>query len=678
MTETPGHARFTPLGRDDWEAAATRALRGRPLSDLHRASDDGLPLAPLYLGEDTAGAHPAARDRHRVHDDGTVDLTPPRITATAEGDTPADVRGVLVSGGARGLEAARIPLSSPGHRGARITTLDDLAGALEGVGEPLAAVTLLGADGGFAASALLFAFLDRRGPAASASTSTSTGPLNMGADPLSALARQGRLPFDRPTLERHIRDLARAARDRSPDLQPFEVDTSIYHDSGATPALELAYALGTGVYLLRTLEAEGLEPEEAGGLLAFRFSVTCRQFEEIAKLRAFRRLWHHVLEACGAPPGAPPNGPRFTLHAVTSARMMARRDPWVNMLRTTVAAFAASVSSIDTLEVRPFDHARGLPGELGRRIAQNTSFILQEESHAGQVADPAGGSWYVESHTEDLTRAAWDIFRRIESTGGMLEHLISGNLRDEIEPHARTRQHEIARRIRPITGVSRFANLDEEPLATAARPPIPVSSSTERSSSLRSLDIRRAIAAYARGATYTEVTRDLENGCLTAPALRPVRDAGAFEAFRDQGERLGASRGRRPRVLLVDLGPPKAHKDRAAFARDAFAAGGFEPVQGPGIAGPDRPAKAGVETAADAFRATGADLVVLVGTDAAYAEHARVFCEGLRAAGAKRTFAVTGPTPSLRDLGVDGFLFPGADILDVVGRAYEAVGKAQP
>ena len=171
------------------------------------------------------------------------------------------------------------------------------------------------------------------------------------------------------------------------------------------------HALATAASYLRTLTGAGFTVEEAAGLVEFRLAATDEQFPTIAKFRAARRLWARMLELSGAA-DVP-----MRLHAVTSRPMMSKYDPWVNMLRTTVAAFGAGIGGADSVTVVPFDSPLGEPDAFGRRIARNTSPLLLTESHLGRVADPAGGSYAVEKLTDDLALAAWDELGRIESDG---------------------------------------------------------------------------------------------------------------------------------------------------------------------------------------------------------------------------------------------------------------------
>nr|BFE77690.1 hypothetical protein GCM10020093_002910 [Planobispora longispora] len=264
------------------------------------------------------------------------------------------------------------------------------------------------------------------------------------------------------------------------------VDATPYHDAGGSDAEELGCSIATGVAYLRALTDGGLTLEQAFGQLEFRYAATADQFLTIAKLRAARRLWARVAEACGvsgaagsgsaqdgsAQDGSAQDGSgeagrraapgRQVQHAVTSSAMMTARDPWVNMLRTTVACFAAGVGGADAVTVQPFDARLGLPDAFSRRIARNTQSLLVEEAGVARVTDPAGGSFYAERLTEDLAVRAWEWFQEIERAGGMAAALDSGLVADRLAVTRERRAANIARRRDPVTGVSEFPNLTEK------------------------------------------------------------------------------------------------------------------------------------------------------------------------------------------------------------------------
>ncbi len=185
------------------------------------------------------------------------------------------------------------------------------------------------------------------------------------------------------------------------------VDASAVHDRGASEAQELGWSIVAAARVLRVLEAAGIPVAKAAGLVEFRYAATDEQFLTIAKLRAARLLWARLLEVSGAGPEDAPLVQRQ--HAVTSRPMMSRYDPWVNMLRTTVAAFSATVGGADAVTVQPFDRPLGRPDAFGRRIARNQMALLNDESHVSAVTDPAGGAWAVERLTHDLALAGWDV-----------------------------------------------------------------------------------------------------------------------------------------------------------------------------------------------------------------------------------------------------------------------------
>jgi len=304
-------------------------------------------------------------------------------------------------------------------------------------------------------------------------------------------------------------EVARLAREHG--LLGVVVDATAVHDRGASDAQELGCSMALGVDALRRLTEAGLALDEAAALIEFRYAATDDQFATIAKLRAARRLWARVLELSDAPSTA--DVPQRQ-HVVTSRPMMSKYDPYVNMLRTTVAAFAAGVGGADTVTVLPFDSPLGAPEVLGRRVARNTSALLISESHVAKVADPAGGSYAVEKLTDDLAVAGWAELGRIEETG-------HDALEERITETAGRREALVAKRRMPITGLTEFPHLAE---------------------------------------TLPERTPD--------GAFDGVRSYGAsFEALRDEP---CASP-----VFLATLGTVASHTARATFAANLFAVGGI-------------------------------------------------------------------------------------------------------
>jgi methylmalonyl-CoA mutase len=618
-------AEFPEPSREQWRRLVQDVLRksGKPdLSGdeaedaLATALEDGVRVRPLYTAEDAAalpdpgypGFAPFVRggraqgsavsgwDVRQAH----ADPSPERTRDAVLADLENGVTSLWLTLGAAGLPIARLPE------------------VLDGVYLDLVAVVLDAGPHFAAAAAQLFEVYTARG----VSGGSATG--NLGADPLGLLARTGR-DEDTPGHLADVRALAARCAAHHPGLRALTVDALAYHEAGASSAQELGCALATGVAYLRELTGAGLSADQAAAQLEFRYAATADQFATIAKLRAARRLWSRVAEVSGI--GAP--GAAQLQHAVTSPVMMTGRDPWVNMLRTTVACLAAGLGGADAVTVLPFDAELGLPDGFARRIARNTQAILLEESHLGRVLDPAGGSWYVENLTEDLARAAWAWFQEIERAGGMAAAVRDGLVGERIAATWAVRCGALARRREPVTGVSEFPNLAEAP-----------------------------------------VTREPAPAPLGG-ALPRVRRAAAFEALRDRSDARLAATGARPRIFLAALGPAAAHTARSSFAANLFQAGGIETVLGEG---------AEPRALADAFAASGAAIACLCSTDALYAEHAAPAAAALAQAGARRILLAGRPggrEAADRAAGVGDYVFVGCDAVGILTSLLDEIGAAR-
>ncbi len=405
---------------------------------------------------------------------------------------------------------------------------------------------------------------------------------NLGVDPIGGALR-GLVEAETQDNVDHVVAVARLAQEAG--IRAVVVDATAAHDLGASDVQELGFSLYAAATYLRVLTEAGFGIDEAAALIEFRYAATDEQFPTIAKLRAARRLWARVLELSGA------SVREQRQHAVTSRPMTSKYDPYVNMLRGTVAAFAAGVGGADAVTVLPFDSPLGQPDAFGRRIARNVSHLLIDESHVAEVADPAGGSYAVERLTDDLAVAAWAELGELEITG--LDAFAA-----RIEDVVARREAEIAKRKRPITGLSEFPSLTE---SLPERPPVPGET-----------DVRRYGASF-------EALRD-------EPAATPV--------------------------FLATMGTVAQHTARATFASNLFAAGGIA-VE---VAGPT----ADVEELAASYEKSGSPVVCLAGTDSAYAEWGEAAAAALRERGAAYVI-IAGRADTYTDdscaMGVDALAF---------------------
>jgi methylmalonyl-CoA mutase len=443
---------FNPATRDQWLALVEKVLRrsGATMDSLTTETYDGFALQPLYTADDTApdagfpGLPPFTRG---MRPDGAVAAGWDVRQRHAHPD-PAVTRKSVLADLENGVTSLWLVVGSAG------VPLDALPDVLADVYLDLAPVTLdAGPDAGAAARVLLDLHEDK-------GIQASEVRGNLGADPIGWRARTGEaLSVD------GVVESARVAA-RYVGLRSVVVDALPYHEAGSSDGQELGYALATAVAYLRALTDAGFTVDDAARQLELRFVATADQFGTIAKLRAARRLWARVAEVSGANTAVPQ-------HAVTSPTMMTRRDPWVNMLRTTLACFAAGVGGADAVTVQPFDTAIGLPDAFARRIARNTQSILLEESKVAGVIDPAGGSWYVERHTDELAKAGWAVFQEVERAGGIAAALDDGLVDERIAAVRDERTRRLDANEEVITGVTVFPNKDEKPLTRAPAPPVP-------------------------------------------------------------------------------------------------------------------------------------------------------------------------------------------------------------
>ncbi|MFY0576895.1 methylmalonyl-CoA mutase family protein [Cystobacter fuscus] len=302
----------------------------------------------------------------------------------------------------------------------------------------------------------------------------------------------------------------------------------------------------------------------------------------------------------------------------------------MNILRATAESFAAVVGGADSVSTSPFDEALGTPDAGARRLARNTQLILRDESSLNRVADPAGGSYYLEQLTGEFARAAWAELRRIEALGGMARALATGEVERVLAETRAARDKAVRTRRLPIVGVSEFPHLGETPVRREARPSV-------------------------RG----------------NPSLRPTRVAETFEALRDASDRYLLSHGVRPRAFMANLGTVAEHTTRSTWIVNALAVGGIEAQEHHGFAD--------AAAAAELFASSGAALAVISGPDALYPDQVPALCAAFKARGA-RVVAVAGRPgdheAAFRAAGVELFIYAGADLVALLSSLHQQLGVA--
>jgi methylmalonyl-CoA mutase len=663
--ELPLAAEFPPATRADWLRLVRAALKERPFERLTTKTYDGIAIEPLYAR--AADARPIAVRRGPWQVMARVDHPDPAAAnAEALHELENGATGLtLVFAGSAGAYGYGLP-------GDAIA----VARALDAVQLDAISLELQTAEATKDAADHVAALVQSRGLA------PDKVAIGFGHDPIGAHALNGKSPIPwrdlGPRFAEHIADVAKLGFRASLTA----ADGRLIHNAGGSEAQELAYVLSVAVAYLRALEGAGVALDAARDMIGFRLAADADQFLTVAKFRALRKLWARIEQACGLAPK-----PAF-VSAETAWRMMTRRDPHVNMLRTTIAAFSAGVGGADAVAVLPFTAALGLPDRFARRIARNTQLLLLEESNLAKVADPAAGSGGIEDLTNKLCHAAWALFQEIEQAGGAPAALERGWIQDKVAEVRAEREAAIARRKDALTGTSDFPNLAEAAAKVLDAKPVTVGS-------------------YPAGISY--------------PALQPIRLAEPFELLREASDRMLAATGARPKVFLANLGTPAEFTTRATFARNFFEAGGIEaltndgflkhgtlspaplpvgerstpkasgeggPVSlvdrnpSPDLASLGRPLPMGEVTrrqaATDldalvaALTSSGAKLACLCASDAVYEREAAKAAKALAAAGTTHIYLAGRPkqADALKAAGVGTFIFAGCDVLATLTAAH--------
>ena len=627
-------AEFPAVTRQQWQRLVAKVLRvdgDCPERQLATITADGIEIEPLYVADGSRpvpgypGQPPFVRGRGPAGNRGGWDVRQRHEhpdPATAREQIMEDLEGG-VSSLWLGVGDGRIPV-------------DALPDVLAETYLDLAPI-ILDAGGQFAHAAE--AYLDvaaRRGVPAGALAGC------LGADPLGVLARTG-ADADADTdpntgtsanaaagLAAAV-DLARRCAADFPGIRAIVVDALPYHEAGGSDAEELGCALAAGLEYLRAMRAAGLSADAAFRQLEFRFAATADQFATIAKLRAARRVWARVAQQCGVTSDA---GGQWQ-HAVSSWSMLTRRDPWNNILRATLACFAAGVGGADAITVAPFDAAVGQPDRLARRVARNVHALLVEESHVARVIDPAGGSWYVEDLTGQLAVKAWAWFQEIERAGGLRAALAAGVIAGRLAASREERRDALARRREAVTGVSEFPLIDETLLSRPAATPPP-------------------------------------NG---ANGLPRIRWSQWHEELRDRADVHALATGSPPTITLAPLDASRASNAQVDRVRALLAPAGIIAVMA--VTGPGVTAGGGVETARADDRAAGpASVVIVCGGPDATADEVRAAMDTARGQGASTVVVAAGdpqaPAPGAAERIIDDM-----DVLAFCSRMLDALGVAR-
>ena len=505
------------------------------------------------------------------------------------------------------------------------------------------------------------------------------------SDPYEYLLTKGELPISLSQIFNEIKLSTELMIKSNSPIKTIGVSGLAYNNSGANAVQELAFTFATAVEYLNEMISRELKADDIAKKIKFTLGVGSFYFMEISKLRAARMLWSKILEAYGVKE----ENRKMFIHGKTTEFNQTYFDPYVNMLRTTTEAFSAIVGGVDSIQTNPFDESFNQPDNFSRRIARNTQIILKEESHLDQVIDPAGGSFFVEKLTDDITNSAWKLFQKIDEMGGMLKVIQAGFVQDEIAKVAETKKKDFAKRKSVLVGTNMYANPKEE-LMEINKPDYTsiykkrveyiqkyriTGDNKKHSGILEKLQkiadtksyelIDNAVEAYLEGASLGEISKSIrlssEKG-IAVMSLKQFRLSQDFEDLRIALENYGKKTGSKPKMFLATMGTQKQFKARADFARGFFEAGGFDIIYPNGFETTDEAVKAAVNSNAQA--------VVICSTDDTYPELVPPLVKGIKEKSKDIVVILAGyPKDQIEEhkkSGVDDFIYLGADTYSIL------------
>jgi methylmalonyl-CoA mutase len=502
---------------------------------------------------------------------------------------------------------------------------------------------------------------------------------------------------------RIVSDIIAYCAAEMPKFNSISISGYHMHEAGATAVQELAYTLADGMEYVRVAKADGLDVDDFAPRLSFFFGIGMNLFMEVAKLRAARTLWHRIMTQLGAKKD---RSKMLRTHCQTSGVSLTEQDAYNNIIRTTIEALAAVLGGTQSLHTNSFDEAIALPTDFSARIARNTQLILAEESGVTAVADPLGGSWYVEKLTRELEEKAWALIEEVEERGGMTKAVAEGLPKHRIEEAAAARAAKADTGETVIVGVNRYRPAEEE-----EHDILEVDNAKVRASQIARIEkvrasrdsekVRAALDALEAGArgdgnllalsveaarvrcTLGEISDALERafgryGTKPEPvrgiygrARRDGRWKAAEEGTRSVAERLG----RKPRIMVAKMGQD-GHDRGANLVSSAFTDLGFEVIPGPLFQTPRETAQMAVEHDVD-----------VVGASSLAAGHRTLIpemVEALKEMGRADIKVVAGGVippqdyAALRAAGVQAIFGPGTNLADAADEVLRLLGHNRP
>ncbi|HML94365.1 MAG TPA: methylmalonyl-CoA mutase family protein [Thermodesulfobacteriota bacterium] len=638
---------FPPVSPSDWEKEITKDLKGKDVSVLDWKPYEGFTVKPFYTAEDMdgleylTGALPGEFPYVRGAAGGR---NPWRIDELVTAPSPAEANKLALDAIENGADSLTFICDVRGGAiyGIPLRTASDMTKLLKKIPLEEVAVNFRAGDGAAAILALFLIEAEKRG----ADISKLAGSIE--ADILGRFALTGRFPGGEDESFKELGILVSYLAEHAAHLKSILVNGSVFHDSGASAVEELAFTLASGVEYMSRLTSGGLSPDTIAAQTKFSFSVGSNYFMEIAKLRAARLLWAEIMDRYGP---AREESKKMKLEARTSSWNKTVFDPYVNLLRGTVEAMAASIGGGEAVSVLPLDSAYKQPDGFTLRMARNTQLILKHESYLDRVRDPASGSYYIERLTDSIAGASLELFLEVEKQDGFVAAFKNGFIQERISKTRAERDARIAARADVFVGVNQYPNTTEKepdisgPVSETAlkrgkKPGGPFSSVAKLKERLSK-----------KGATLGDAVPEGDSEPV-APPLTPYRGAAAFESLRLKTIEHAKKTGETPAVYLLPIGSVSMRNARATFSTNFFGCAGFRVVEG-------EPHETVESSAEDALR-SGARIIVICSSDKEYPELAPEICKLIKDGNSDAYIVVAGNPKEhieeLRAAGVDDFI----------------------
>ncbi|MCB9258104.1 MAG: acyl-CoA mutase large subunit family protein [Ignavibacteriales bacterium] len=516
---------------------------------------------------------------------------------------------------------------------------------------------------------------------------------SISADPINELVKSGTLEVSEDFLFNSLKIAIEWTKENSPNLKVIGINTLPYVNAGASSVQELAIAISTFVHYVNNLSERGVSAEDVFSKTIFTFGISSNYFMDIAKFRAIRVLLENIAENYQVELGKC----KPKISAKSSDYYQTNLDPYVNMLRSTTQAFSAIVGGVDSITTLPFDETIRKSDNFSRRIARNIHTILREESHLDQVIDPAGGSYFIETLTEELAKSAWNLFKQIENNGGILESLKNNFIQTEIEKVADERSKDINKRKSVIVGTNMFADIKEKKLEkdnfdkksfynkrAEYLKKFRLNETNEKhskvmeklqsislSSDNKTIDLMTD--AFSNGATLGEINSALISSYksgIKIEHLKQRRASQEFENLRENSLKYKEQNGSLPQVFLANWGTLNDYKGRADFSKGFFEVGGFEVIESKGSTDFDELVNICLNSKAP--------IITICSTDDNYPEIVPQIVSKLKSKNQNLQIILAGyPKDQIEEHkknGIEDFIYLGADVMEKLTSLLTKIG----